>query len=666
MRISLLRVDFFALLLCMAVAHVSIGNPYYGATIYLFTDIIKSYFLCDISRLRHPDGEHYLSKLLLALVFIGGIAVSFVYPMLSGEGKAAVVSLCVVCFVMRDYFASTSALSSENKHKVGFYLSQLLIHLFFNAVCAYLLCLCVSGREFYVLTGALFFTSIIRIMFPERQLSPGNADLENKYEIIASYKLFSDMNLYSTIAINLGVMMVVFSILTAASGAFDLKLYASIVAWMLLVYFSIVITMSFIRKKWRNVALAEFIAGAVIWLTGAIGMSSTSSIVLIGIWAMIWGFGLALMFAAIRKFYIDFEAVGMILGEEYDKNKLEISNAIVAATSSIVCSSIMLIIMAYMTFSVEGSLPVLPKMPTAFLVYLPVSFMIVAIVFALKSPFDYRNREKLMRFVSDRSKNENFRENLDRLFVEKYRMRFGIKIICTIARPFLRLKVSGIENLRKENYPSVFVCNHGFIYGPISAVIYLPTYFRPWIHNVMLQRDSAQRELNHSLAFLKKYLGKFIGGGIISLLTRVVCWALNSFNPIPVVRGASRDVMSTLNESLNALEEGDNILIFPEKPKALSGLAEDADATTLRTFYTGFAHIGKMYFDRTGKSLLFYPLYSDRSHRMFSIGEPVLYDPTMEPHESKRELAEQLQLRLEELSKGQTGQAPSEGSTQEI
>ena len=46
-------------------------------------------------------------------------------------------------------------------------------------------------------------------------------------------------------------------------------------------------------------------------------------------------------------------------------------------------------------------------------------------------------------------------------------------------------------------------------------------------------------------------------------------------------------------------------------------------ADNVRTFYTGFAHIGKMYFDRTGKSLLFYPLFSDRTTRSFRIGSPV-------------------------------------------
>ena len=75
-----------------------------------------------------------------------------------------------------------------------------------------------------------------------------------------------------------------------------------------------------------------------------------------------------------------------------------------------------------------------------------------------------------------------------------------------------------------------------------------------------------------------------------------------------------------------------------------------AGEDVLRTFYTGFAHIAKMYYDRTGKALLFYPLYSDMDERAFRIGEPVAYDPALEPHEGKRRLAEQLQQRVAELS----------------
>ena len=92
------------------------------------------------------------------------------------------------------------------------------------------------------------------------------------------------------------------------------------------------------------------------------------------------------------------------------------------------------------------------------------------------------------------------------------------------------------------------------------------------------------------------------------------------------------------------------MLIFPEKPKRMVNPDETAGEDVLRTFYTGFAHIAKMYFDRTGKALLFYPLYSDMDERAFRIGEPVAYDPALEPHEGKRRLAEQLQQRVAELS----------------
>ena len=39
---GLYRIDFLNLLLCMAVGHIVIGNPFFGATVYLFADIIKA------------------------------------------------------------------------------------------------------------------------------------------------------------------------------------------------------------------------------------------------------------------------------------------------------------------------------------------------------------------------------------------------------------------------------------------------------------------------------------------------------------------------------------------------------------------------------------------------------------------------------------------------
>lgn len=229
-------------------------------------------------------------------------------------------------------------------------------------------------------------------------------------------------------------------------------------------------------------------------------------------------------------------------------------------------------------------------------------------------------------------------------------MNFGVKILCVIAKAFLRLKVSGKEHLRPGDYPSVFVSNHNFIYGPIAAVLYMPAHFRPWIHDVMLQVDSARREIGRSCAVVVKIFGKRIGNALLNFATRVTCSVLNSFNPIPVVRGASRDVMSTFDKTLVALEEGDNILIFPEKPKNAVGMSEEVGDDVLRPLYTGFAHVAKMYYDRTGKSLMFYPMYSDLKARAFRIGEPVMYNASLNSREGKRRLAEELQRRIAALS----------------
>jgi len=646
---SIYRIDYFALLLCMAVAHLVIGNPFFGAAVYLFSNIIKAFLLCNLARLRHRGGNHYFSSLLMALVAVCGMAVAFLYPPLMGRPDANYVSLFVISLMFRDYLCSSPV--SADEHKVSRWVYLSFVQLCLDVVCIYMLYGRVADQYLLPFSAVVVLTGLIKLLFPEKNVRVDNV-LENKFEELASYRLFEDMSLYSTIALNVGVMVFFLFVLFPVGPVFDRKVYIGLCVWLLGIYLVLFVSSVLLRRRLPGLALAEFILGALTWILGAVLMFRETGLVERMVWTSVWGMGMALIFSAVRKFHLDFEAVGSLVDGGLDKTCLEISNTITATVASIGSSVIMLILMAVYTF-------VLPLRPASakvgiWTLQLPVAFMLVAIFFAFRQPFDYRNREKLMKFIESRSKTEQMRENLQSLFVRKYRMRFGVKILCTLARPFFHLKVSGRENLRREDYPSVFVCNHGFIYGPISAVIYLPTYFRPWIHNVMLDKNTAFREMSKSLAFLKKFMGKRLGGWFIRQLTRATCWALNSCNPIPVVRGASRDVMSTFNESLKALEDGDNILIFPEKPRNLLKAVPDSEykADNVRTFYTGFAHIGKMYFDRAGKSLLFYPLFSDRATRSFRIGKPVAYDSSLESHESKRVLAEQLQDGMEELISG--------------
>ena len=595
------RLNFFALLLSMAFGAFLISNPVYGAAVYLLADIVKACFIFHLSPLMYKFRNKLTGKISIVLIVLGGIALAFVYPLYS-----------------KNYLACYVALSA-------------------------------IGLE-------LLFTLGDRLLYG-RRLPLNLSETEGKYQRLASYRLFSNMSLYATISINLSVLLLLLVSIERIGLEFNLRAYVMLMVWLLAAGLLLLLFSFRIRHKFVGLGLFEFIAGAVVWCVGDVMMFRAGVGIPGALWSLLWGLGLVLIASSIQNFHRDFEAVGKLAGEDYDRAELRLSNTVVATAASLASSVIMLLLLAAYAFLPLHADSV--KLGT-WIIQLPLIFMLAAIWCALRQPLDYRNREKLLRYVDDLDAREETKENLKNLLVKKYRMRFGMKIVCTLARPFLRLKVSGCENLRKECYPSVFVCNHGFIYGPVSAILYLPTYFRPWIHNVMLDPDLAAAELEKSpLRMLKKLLGAKLGGKVLRACTKALLWVLNSFNPIPVVRGASRDVMATFKLSLQALLEGDNILLFPEQARSNKGSTADVikAASELRNFYTGFAHIGKMYYDATGKELLFYPVFSDRDSKSFKIGEPVVYDSSLESRESKRVLAEELQKRVLELSGSKSDQA---------
>ena len=219
-----------------------------------------------------------------------------------------------------------------------------------------------------------------------------------------------------------------------------------------------------------------------------------------------------------------------------------------------------------------------------------------------------------------------------------------IRALEIIMRAIYRMKIIGKENLEENNSPSVFVCNHEFIFGPVSSVHYLPVHFRPWINREMLDKDEAAEKIRKILKPMASIFGQHIVKRFSNFLSGILCRILHSYNPIPVVRESSRKNMTTFEESLHALANGENILLFPEKSRYTSDLTKlkDDQADPLDIFYTGFAHLGKMYYDKTGKSLLFYPLYSDKGKRKFIIGKPIKYDYSLEARKSKNMLARQL------------------------
>lgn len=205
-----------------------------------------------------------------------------------------------------------------------------------------------------------------------------------------------------------------------------------------------------------------------------------------------------------------------------------------------------------------------------------------------------------------------------------------------LLRPFVRLRVIGSENLAAlAGEPIVLVCNHGFVFGPIAALFNMPVRFRPWVESVMLERQQCHSLIAGKFRHLLWFFGS-LQNKVTAKITSIIMQFLHKFNPIPVYKGCDK-VMSTLQQSVDSLISGENLLIFPEHPREdySSILKEWYMAQRLRTFYSGFARIGEMYYDRTGKRLAFVPVYIDRWRRTIRIAPAIYYirtDNTSAPH----------------------------------
>ena len=267
--------------------------------------------------------------------------------------------------------------------------------------------------------------------------------------------------------------------------------------------------------------------------------------------------------------------------------------------------------------------------------------LLVALFFAIKQPLDYSYSNKMDEYLSKTNPNINYellQEQLqDTLFTR--RKSVFVAVARALLKPFFPAKVIGKENVDTSHGAVVFVANHYEIYGPVVTVLRMPFRVRPWIHSRMLDKTVLADQMQRGIEGMFKKFPKKIVDKIPPMLVPLMYKTLASTEPIAVHRDNAREVIQTFNNTVRALEQGDNILIFPEKPEEGQWYSQFGNVDA---FYTGFADIGRMYYKKTGKNVLFYPVYVDKMHHEIVIGEGVQFDQCNERHEEKQRIAKKL------------------------
>lgn len=208
--------------------------------------------------------------------------------------------------------------------------------------------------------------------------------------------------------------------------------------------------------------------------------------------------------------------------------------------------------------------------------------------------------------------------------MEKKRTSIAFKTIKGLVRLFYgKTVVVELEKLPEKN--SVIVANHTQMNGPIVGEIFMPDNCYIWCAGEMMNRKEVA---NYAFQDFWSQKRKWVQPFYKLLAHLIVPLALCVFNNARTV-AVYHDmrIMSTFKDSIKKLQQGANLLVFPEK--------DEKNNNILYQFQENFVDVAKLYYKKTGIELQFVPMYIAPKLRKAYIGKGIRFDSN-NPIESER------------------------------
>ncbi len=201
-----------------------------------------------------------------------------------------------------------------------------------------------------------------------------------------------------------------------------------------------------------------------------------------------------------------------------------------------------------------------------------------------------------------------------------------------------KTKILGMEKIPEE--PCVIIGNHAQLHGPIVCELYLPDSFFTWCAGEMMKLSEVPSYAYHDFWSQKpKWQRPFfkVAAFLIAPLSVVI---FNNARTIAVHK--DHRLLSTFRESVLKLQSGKNLVIFPEQDKKNNHIVYD--------FQEGFVDLAKIYHSRTGKELLFVPMYMAPKLKQAVLGDPIRFSSEKPIEEERKRICGEMMNRITRLA----------------
>lgn len=655
-------IDALQLYIAMSISASLLDNALIGGAICLLGQIIVVFIRLfnKENSILLPGNIHVYGILLFVGVTVLNIALVIIYPSTANSMYFEIFILCIALLLLRQVltFIINNYLNFRRFPKI---VLLLMMQALFVISIALLLYRYLATDSFVNIVTMLSATSIAMLAYREgikthnKQAHKIKGD---KLIRISSYRLYNRMAANTIAALNISLITYICYMQLEADNNV-ISVFWNLIIWLIMVFGATAVFYQFLKRNGytRYDKPSVFLFGAILIslaIAGSFKGWFTGVRFIIG--NLMWGAGLACMLAIIISMNANIRAVLEFNMPEEDISGYEINtNAIIEWNLSLF-TFLLVVLLCFMTFLTERDFYYIRNEPFVaqlfkWILTLPPILILIALIDALRQPLDRDYEKKLAKYQSQQQKgivNPDFEARLQLKLVKQTRIIIP-RILIALLKPLMPSKVIGTNNVKEDDVPIIFVCNHLVVYGPIIANLHLPFYFRSWIISGMLSKDNIAKQLIGGINEVLKWVPEFMRDKLPRILAPFILYVLTSLDPIPVFRGNMRDVLSTLRLTVEAMEYGDNILIFPENPEA-DNQDEHYKLDGISPFFQGFATIGSDYFKRTGNCTTFYPVYVDKTEKTIEIGEGITFEPSNKRNIEKQRIVDYLYAWMSEQS----------------
>ena len=199
-----------------------------------------------------------------------------------------------------------------------------------------------------------------------------------------------------------------------------------------------------------------------------------------------------------------------------------------------------------------------------------------------------------------------------------------------------KIKLEGAEELPQE--PVVFVGNHSQMFGPIAAELYFPKFSYIWCAGQMMHWKEVHGYAYEDFWSFKPRAVRWFFKIASYLITPLSVCVFNNARTIPVYRDTR--IITTFRESIARLQEGHNVVIFPEHNQKHNNVIYD--------FEDKFIDLARFYYRKSGKELCFVPTYIAPKLKTVSFGEPIRFRADVPIEEERQRIREYLMRQITE------------------